>query len=88
MNTFDLVVSTPDGNVFEGKAEALFVRGTEGDLAVLADHAPLLTAVQDCTCRILTEASDEITAQILGGLLSVTEGGATILLTTSFVTND
>ena len=84
MNTFMLTVSTPDGNRFEGRAQALFVRGTEGDLAVLADHAPLVTAVKECVCRILPENGDELSADIRGGLLSVAEGGNTILMTTSF----
>jgi len=48
MNTFKLTVSTPDGNAFSGYAQALFVRGSEGDLAVLANHAPLVTSVKEC----------------------------------------
>jgi len=83
MNTFKLTVSTPDGDRFKGEAEALFVRGSEGDLAVLADHAPLVTAVKECRCRIITE-DDETEADIKGGLLSVSAGGNTVLLTTSF----
>ncbi len=84
MNSFKLTVSTPDGNAYEGGAEALFVRGTEGDLAVLANHAPLVTAVKECICRILPEDGDEISAEIKGGLLTVSDGGDTILLTTTF----
>ncbi len=84
MNTFKLTVSTPDGNVFEGDAEALFVRGSEGDLAVLANHAPIVTSVKECTCRILHDGEYETKAEIKGGLLSVAEGGATTLLTTYY----
>ncbi len=84
MNTFMLTVSTPDGNRFEGEAQALFVRGTEGDLAILADHAPLVTAVKDCACRIVDGDGGEISADISGGLLSVSDGGDAILMTTSF----
>ena len=84
MNTFKLTVSTPDGTRFEGQAQALFLRGTEGDLAVLADHAPLLTAVKECVCRILSEDGGEISSDISGGLLSVSDGGDTILMTTTF----
>ena len=83
MNTFELTVSTPDGNAYEGDAEALFVRGSEGDLAVLANHAPLVTAVKEGECRIV-RGDDEIKAEIKAGLLSVSDGGSTILLTTSF----
>ena len=83
MSTFRLTVSTPDGEKFSGDAEALFVRGSEGDLAVLADHAPLVTAVKGCTCRIVTE-DGEISAEITGGLLNVAESGDTVLLTMTF----
>lgn len=84
MNTFELTVSTPDGNMFEGEAQALFVRGSEGDLAVLASHAPFVTSVKDCVCRIINDEGEEISAEIKGGLLSVTDGGKTILLTTAY----
>lgn len=85
MNTFELKVSTPDGNKFEGEAQALFVRGSEGDLAVLANHAPFVTSVKNCVCRIIGGDGNEITADIKGGLLSVFEGGNTVLLTTKYL---
>ena len=86
MNTFKLTVSTPDGDKFRGEAQALFVRGAEGDLAVLADHAPLVTAVKECRCRILKDDDEEISADIRDGLLSVSEDGETVLMTMSFIT--
>ena len=85
MNSFKLKVSTPDGNAFEGEADALFLRGSEGDLAVLAGHAPIITSVKGGVCRILPAGKDyEIEAEIKSGLLNVSDGGDTILLTTSF----
>lgn len=36
MNTFRLTISSPDGNIFQGEAVKLSVRGIEGDLAVMA----------------------------------------------------
>ena len=84
MNTFRLIVSTPDGASFEGSAEALFVRGSEGDLAILAGHIPFVTGVKEGVCRIKPEDGAEISAEIKGGLLSVSEGGSAVLLTSSF----
>ena len=84
MNTFRLTVSTPDGNRFDGDAEAIFLRGSEGDLAILSGHAPLVTAVMECVCRIIDKDGEEIAADIKGGLLNVSEDGRTILLTTTF----
>ena len=84
MNTFRLTVSTPDGSAFEGSAEALFVRGSEGDLAILAGHIPFVTGVKEGVCRIKPDGEAEISAEIKGGLLSVSEGGSAVLLTSSF----
>ena len=47
MNTFGLTISSPDGNIFQGEAVKLSVRGIEGDLAVMAGHIPFITAVKD-----------------------------------------
>lgn len=44
MNTFRLLISTPDGNVFDGAVVQLCLRGSEGDLAVMAGHIPFMTA--------------------------------------------
>ena len=58
MNTYNLIVSTPDGNVFDDKAEVLIVRGTEGELAVMAGHIPFITAVKPCECKIVISESE------------------------------
>ena len=46
MKNYHLIISTPDGNVFDGEAAMLTVRGSEGELAVLAGHIPFITAVK------------------------------------------
>ena len=43
MNTFPLTVASPDGKLFHGEAVQLTLRGSEGDLAVLAGHIPFIT---------------------------------------------
>ena len=48
MNTFRLIVSSPDGNLFDGDAVMLTLRGVEGDLAIMAGHVPFLTSVVSC----------------------------------------
>ena len=79
MNTFNLTIATPDGNRFQGEAEGLFVRGAEGDLAVLAKHAPLITSVKAGKCRIHLPDGDERTATLDGGLLTVGADAVTLL---------
>ena len=79
MNTYQLTIATPDGNRFEGEVIGLFLRGAEGDLAVLAGHVPFITSVQAGQCRIHLPDDDEKSATLDGGLLTVTADKVTLL---------
>lgn len=71
MKTFRFVISTPDGNLFDGDIVKLSLRGAEGDLAVMANHTPLVTSVVPCVCKIEFEDGEVKTLEIERGLLSV-----------------
>ena len=81
MNTFRLIVSSPDGNLFDGQAYMLTVRGGEGELAIMAGHVPFVTTVKPCNIKI--ELADEAESLRIGhtdgGLLTVTAEGTTLL---------
>ncbi len=79
MNTFPLVVASPDGRLFDSPAVMLSLRGAEGDLAILAGHTPFITAVKPCTCKITCEDESVITASLSGGLLIVSNKNTTLL---------
>ena len=79
MKTFELIVSSPDGDLFRGEAQALIVRGTEGELAVLADHIPFITAVVPCDAKIVLPDDSEKLAALDGGLLTVSQNSVTLL---------
>jgi len=68
--------------VWSGEAEMVVARTTEGELGVLAGHAPLLGQLREPSrVRIKTgsTADDELAYDIAGGFLSVTNDGVTIL---------
>ena len=79
MKTFNLTVSSPDGNRFCGQAVKLDVRGVEGDLAVMAGHTPFVTSIVKCACKITLEDGTEKTATAEGGLLTVAPDCVTLL---------
>ena len=79
MNTFTLTIASPDGNQFQGEVIGLFVRGAEGDLAVLAGHMPFITSVQAGKCRLHLPDDEEKVATLDGGLLTVSGKGVTLL---------
>jgi F-type H+-transporting ATPase subunit epsilon len=50
--TFDLSLVTPDGRAFEGEAEMVIVPGADGEIGVLARHAPLVAMLKAGEIRI------------------------------------
>ncbi len=65
--------------VWSGEADSVVARTTEGEIGVLPGHAPLLGQLAEgYDVRILT-GSNEITVNVSGGFLSVTDSGVTIL---------
>src|SRR5829696_4695876 len=44
--TFELSLVTPDGAAYEGEAEMLIVPGADGEIGVLARHAPLVAMLK------------------------------------------
>lgn len=84
MNTFYLKITSPDGVLFGGEVTQFSVRSTEGDMAVLAGHAPLVCTVKPCVCKIVSDDGDtEKTGRTAGGLLEVS-AEETVLFTGSF----
>ena len=83
MNTFKLIISSPDGNKFEGEAVKLDVRGVEGELAIMAGHIPFITSVVKAPCTVWLEDGSSRTAKADGGLLTVNKDNV-ILLSGSF----
>ena len=81
MNTFRLIIASPDGNLFDGQAYMLTVRGSEGELAVLAGHVPFVTTVVPCRVKIelADEDEDDRIGHTDGGLLSVSRDAVTLL---------
>ncbi len=79
MKTFKFVISTPDGNLFDGDIVKVSLRGAEGDLAVLANHTPFVTSVKPCRCIIELEDGTEKPFEVERGLLSVSSENATLM---------
>jgi F-type H+-transporting ATPase subunit epsilon len=69
--------------VFSGEVIEILARTTEGELGILAHHAPLLgqlTEAGEVTLRF--NDGEDIVYEVDGGFLSVTDDGVTILAET------
>ena len=88
MKKFKLQIASPDGMKFDGEAVQLSVRGICGDLAVLAGHIPLVTALREGECRVYLEDGEKIRhAYSSGGMLMVSHDGVR-LMSSEFIWKD
>jgi F-type H+-transporting ATPase subunit epsilon len=87
MSSFSLMISSPDGDLFRGEAERLILRGTEGELAVMAGHVPFVTAVRKGRCVLELPDGMRRTGLLESGLLTV-DREKTTLLTSALHWND
>ena len=79
MNTFPLTISSPDGELFRGEAQMILVRGSEGELAVLADHVPFVTGIVKGRCVVITAEGERKEGEIEPGILTVSAESVTAL---------
>ncbi len=79
MNTFHLIISSPDGNKFNGEVYKLDVRGVEGELAIMAGHIPFVTALVEAPCTIWLDDDNKKVGYADGGLLTVDSKTVTLV---------
>jgi F-type H+-transporting ATPase subunit epsilon len=63
-------IVTPEREVWTGEVEELIARGVDGEVGILAGHAPLLVQLAIGPLRMLQEAG-EVAAVVDGGFLHV-----------------
>ena len=81
MTPFPLKIVTPDGLLFDGEAEEIFVRTTSGDVAILAGHINYVAPLGMGRATVVS-GGNRRTAACIGGMLSVVDGAVTLVPTT------
>ena len=79
MKTFPLIISSPDGDLYRGEAERLILRGSEGELAILAGHIPFVTAVKKGRCVVVSPEEQRREGEGEAGILTVDRDQVTLL---------
>jgi F-type H+-transporting ATPase subunit epsilon len=69
--TFQLEIVSAEQEIFSGEAKKLFVTGTQGELEILVNHAPMLTSLAPGPVWVLSGNNKEEAFVILGGMLEV-----------------
>jgi F-type H+-transporting ATPase subunit epsilon len=77
-----------DRTVWSGRASMVLARTTEGDVGILADHAPVLSVLVPGVVAITPEEGDHVVAAVDGGFLSVAANRVSILAERTTLSGD
>ena len=76
----NIVVLTPDKEVFEGAISAVKVPGVSGQFEVLNNHAPLVSALSEGEVRLIIEGGEKKTFTIEKGFIEVLNNQISLLV--------
>jgi F-type H+-transporting ATPase subunit epsilon len=79
MASFPFELVSPERLLFTGDVEQVVVPGTEGELTVLKDHAPLMSTLKPGIVRLIEAGAKETRLFVRGGFADVAPTGLTIL---------
>ena len=82
MATFHFDLVSPEKIAFSGEVEQVDIPGVEGDLGVMAGHAPLVASVRPGILTITVGGRHEKII-VLGGLAEISDKGLTVLADTA-----
>ena len=71
-------IITPEEKLFSGEGSSVTVPGTDGELGILNNHAPLITSLKEGAIRLQTNEGDK-TFDVKGGVVEVMNNKVVIL---------
>lgn len=76
-----LEIVTPAETVFRGQVSLVTVPASEGEMGVMARHAPLITALDEGELKLYDEDNGVIskTHRISGGFVDISDNKCTVL---------
>lgn len=79
MAAFAFELVSPERILFSGEVDQVVVPGTEGDFAVLKDHAPVMSSLRAAVLTIDAAGKPTQRMFIRGGFADVSPNGLTVL---------
>ena len=80
MDRIHLVLCCSDGTKWERQVSSVTLPGALGSLGILANHAPMLCALEEGVMSCRDEAGETVRISISGGIANVADNEVTLLL--------
>ncbi|OGG65550.1 ATP synthase F1 subunit epsilon [Candidatus Kaiserbacteria bacterium RIFCSPLOWO2_02_FULL_45_11b] len=78
--TLQLNIARVDGSLFMGEVVSVTVPGSEGEMTLLPDHTPLVSALRAGTITLRKADGEAEEFPVVSGTLEVSKNSVTILL--------
>ena len=79
MAKFNLIIVSAERKIFEGAVKQIQATGVEGELGILPNHTPLMTAIKPGIVKFTLEDGKEEVIYVSGGFLEVQPKVVTVL---------
>lgn len=76
----NLIVLTPDKQLYQGEVSRITVPGVQGEFEVLENHAPIVSSLATGTVNITTENKDTEAWKINSGFIEVLDNKVSLLV--------
>lgn len=80
MKLLNLTITKVDEPVFDSEVVSVTVPGTDGEMTLLANHAPIISPLKVGVLLIKREDNSEETINIDSGTLEMSDNHATVLI--------
>lgn len=76
--TFQVSIISPEKSLFDGEATFVVVPAFDGEMGILADHAPLMATLGDGVLRVETHSGTR-RFSVAGGFVQVVDNRVSVL---------
>lgn len=76
----NLIVLTPEKEIYNGKVTSVKVPGINGSFEILNNHAPIVAALSSGDVRVLDEKGEKQTFTIKKGFIEVLKNDVSLLV--------
>lgn len=75
----NLEIITPGEKLYDGKVKLVKVPGTKGSFAILRNHAPIISTLQEGSIKIIDQDNKTSFIDIKGGIIEVNRNKIVVL---------
>ena len=76
----NLNILTPEKEVFNGAITSVKVPGASGQFEILANHAPLVSALEKGNIRVIQAEGENLNFEVSGGFIEVLQNEVSVLV--------